>query len=49
MLFANEYDEYNSPLFVSSGLLSYFITEVTYLELEIGRCNRDEQSPLKEL
>ena len=49
MLFANENDEYNSPFFVSSGLLSYFITEVTYLELEIGRCNRDEQSPLKDL
>ena len=47
MLFANECDDYNSPLFVSSGLLSYFITEVTYLELEKGSCNRDEECPLK--
>ena len=49
MLFANEYDDCNSPLFVSSGLLSYFITEMTYLELEIGRRNRDEESQLKSL
>ena len=49
MLFVNGYDDYNSPLFVSSGLLSYFITEVIYLELQIGRCNRDEESPLKGL
>ena len=49
MLFANENDENNSPLFVSSGVLSYFITEATYLDLEIGRCNGDEQSPMKDL
>ena len=31
------------------GLFSYSITEVTYLEWEIGRCPRDEESPLKGL
>ena len=31
------------------GLFSYSITEVTYVEWEIGRCNRDEESPLKGL
>ena len=49
MLFANEYDDYNSPLFFFFGLLSYSITEVTYLEWEIGRVNRDEEYPLKGL
>ena len=32
-----------------SGLFSYSITEVSYLEWEIGRCNRDEESPMKGL
>ena len=31
------------------GLFSYSITEVTYLEWEIGRYPRDEESPLKGL
>ena len=31
------------------GLFSYSITEVTYLEWEIGRCPRDGESPLKGL
>ena len=31
------------------GLVSYSITEVTYLEWEIGRYPRDEESPLKGL
>ena len=31
------------------GLFSYSITEVTYLEWEIGRYPRDEESALKGL
>ena len=50
MLFAIEFDDYNSHLFVFfSGLFPSFLTEVTYLEWEIGRCNRDDESPLKGL
>ena len=31
------------------GLFSYSITEVTYLEWEIGKYSRDEESPMKGL
>ena len=48
-LFPNEYDDYDSHLIVFSDLLLYFITEVTYLEWEIGSCNGDEESSMKGL
>ena len=49
MLFANEYDDYNSHSLGFSGLFSNFITETTYLEWEIGKCSGDEEYSLKGL
>ena len=47
MLFAKEYDDYHSHLFVLSGLISSFITDMTYLEWETGRYPGDEECILK--
>ena len=49
MLFAKEYDNHYSHLFGLSVLFSYFITEVTYLDWEKGRCPGDKESSLQNL
>ena len=49
MLFANEYHNYDSHIFAFSDWFSYFITEKTYVEWEIGRSPGDEESSLKGL
>ena len=49
MLFANEYDDYNTHYSFFSGLFSYFITKMIYPEWETGRGPGDEESSLKGL
>ena len=49
MLFANKYDNHYSHLFGLSGLFSYFITEVSYLEWGKGKRPGDKESSLQGL